>query len=546
MIFSPHTKHVSIAFLIIFLLLFIAYSGTFNGEFQFDDEPSTIENPYVIDASKSLKLRFPDDAASGVRPVTALTFALNYRLGGLDVRWYHATNFLIHIFNGILVFYLALLTMRSSQLPMTYREKSPYIALLSSAIFLLHPIQTEAVSYISQRYESLASLFYLLSIVAYIKARMQDARYKIQDKPVSKTKLYAIRYTLYAVSIISGILALGSKEIAITIPFVILLYDFYFLPDRPLMKRIAGTGTFIITAFITGIVILSGLKGIDAGFSVKAFTSWEYLMTQFRVVTTYIRLLFLPINQNLDYDFRISRSLFEIDTALAFAFLAALIIFAFVIVRKWRIGSFFIFWFFIILAPTSSMIPIIDPIFEHRAYLASAGVFIIAADALTRLISLKNPPIPPLLKGGEGGLLLSLKEKSIYNKISVLVMIILIISLAGITFQRNKVWETRLSLWKDAAAKSPMKSRTHNNLGNCYLLLKDYFSAVEEYKKAIALDENNIEAYYNLGLSLENIGLLSQAAYYYGIFYRVAPPAYNAQKEIARKRIDSFTTKNGQ
>lgn len=125
-------------------------------------------------------------------------------------------------------------------------------------------------------------------------------------------------------------------------------------------------------------------------------------------------------------------------------------------------------------------------------------------------------------------------------------MIILIISLAGITFQRNKVWETRLSLWKDAAAKSPMKSRTHNNLGNCYLLLKDYFSAVEEYKKAIALDENNIEAYYNLGLSLENIGLLSQAAYYYGIFYRVAPPAYNAQKEIARKRIDSFTTKNGQ
>ena len=506
---SVQKKHIAIIFVIILLLSFFAYSNTFNGEFQFDDDISVVGNPYVNGASKYSLHNLLSGIASGDRPFTAITFALNYRFGGLDVRWYHITNFLIHIFNGILVFYLALFTFNSPKLPGSYHSRAPYAALIAAALFLLHPIQTEAVSYISQRYESLASLFYLCSLLAYIKARLTPS-----------LTLSATRYTLYAVSIISGIFAIYSKEIAITLPVVIILYDFYFLEDKPFLQRLVGPGIFMGLALIAGTLIIFGFgKSVDAGFSVRAFTPWEYLLTQFRVIAEYIRLLFLPISQNLDYDFRISRTIFEVDTFLASAFLAALLTSALILFKRWRLGSFFILWFFILLSPTSSIVPIIDVIFEHRVYLASMGFFVIASDLLSRMLISKKIP---------------------YKKIAIFFAAIGMILLAAVTFQRNKVWETKLSLWEDAARKSPMKSRVHNNLGNCYMLLGKYFSAIEEYKKAIALDKNNIEAYYNLGTNLYNVGLLEQAVEYYEIFYNIAPASYDKQRLIVRKRIDSF------
>ncbi|MDO9287759.1 MAG: tetratricopeptide repeat protein, partial [Thermodesulfovibrionales bacterium] len=518
---------IVIFLLIIFLLSFLAYSRTFNGEFQFDDDISVIENPYVNGASKFSWHNLAGSIGNGARPFTAITFALNYQFGGLDVRWYHITNFIIHIFNGALIFSIVLLTMRSSKLPAHYTARASSVALISTAIFLLHPIQTEAVSYISQRYESLSSLFYLCSLLAYIEARLTPSltlphRGGGRGGWATRYPLLSTRSMLYAVSIISGFLALGSKEIAITLPVVMLLYDFYFLEDRPFLKRIAGPGIFMLLSFVAGIFIVSGFsKGIDAGFSVRAFTPWEYLLTQFRVIATYIRLLFLPIYQNLDYDFRISRTFFEVDTFLSFVFLLMLMSSALLFFKKWRLGSFFILWFFIILAPTSSIVPVIDVIFEHRIYLASAGIFIIVSDILSRWISMQ-------------------KEGATYNRTAICIVAILIVLLSVATFQRNRVWETKLSLWEDAAKKSPMKSRVHNNLGNCYMLHNKHFGAIEEYKKAIALDSNNVEAYYNLGLNLENVGMLNQAVYYYDIFYKIAPASYDRHKEIVRKRIDSF------
>ncbi|KAF0146401.1 MAG: hypothetical protein FD156_69 [Nitrospirae bacterium] len=513
-------KYIIIAFAVIFLLSIFSYSRIFNGEFQFDDDTSVIENPYVNGASKYSCRNLAGSIGNGSRPFTTITFALNYKLGGLDVRWYHLTNFFIHIFNGLLISGIVLLTMRSPKLPADYADRALSVALISTAIFLLHPIQTEAVSYISQRYESLASLFYLCSLLAYIEARLVRQGLGVRGQGV-----HATRYTLYAASIIFGILAIYSKEIAITLPVVILLYDFYFLEDRPFLERIAGPGIFIGLALITGILIIYGFsKSIDAGFSVKAFTPWEYLMTQFRVLTAYIRLIFLPVNQNLDYDFRISRSFFEAETALSFIFLLMLLFSALLLFKKWRLGSFFILWFFIILAPTSTIIPIIDPIFEHRVYLASAGIFVIISDVLSKWASMQ-------------------KEGGTYNRTAICIVAVLIVLLSAATFQRNRVWETKLSLWEDAAKKSPMKSRVHNNLGNCYMLQSKHFRAIEEYKKAIALNKNNIEAYYNLAINLDNVGLLKQAVEYYEIFYNIAPQQYDKQKDAARKRIDSFYSK---
>jgi tetratricopeptide (TPR) repeat protein len=553
-----------IIFVGILLLTFFAYSNTFYGEFQFDDDVAILFKEQIRNPSKFFQINPFHSLTHGGRPVTDFTFALNYYFGGVNVLGYHIFNFIIHILNGVLVYYFVLLTMQSSRLSISYHGRAQFIALLTSGIFLLHPIQTEAISYISQRYESLASLFYLLSLVAYIKARlMQQSAISYQQSaphpslpleggitnseletpnsklhatrytlPATRYTLPAKRYTLYALSVVSGILALGSKEIAITLPVVILVYDFYFLPDRPFLKRISGIGIFILLSVIAGIFILIGFSGgIDAGFSVKAFTPWEYLMTQFRVITKYIGLLFLPINQNLDYDFRVSRSLFEADTFLSLIFLLALIITAILLFKKWGFGSFFILWFFIILSPTSSFIPIIDLIFEHRVYLASTGIFVIVSDVLSRLLTpnseLKTTRYP-------------LHATRYTLSLLFLVVIILMLLLTGATYQRNKVWQTKLSLWEDAARKSPMKARVHNNLGNCYFALERYFEAIESYKKAAAIAVNDLGIYFNLAISFDRAGLLNQALFYYEYFYSLAPPSAITQKEDVKRRIEDI------
>ncbi|WKZ31659.1 MAG: tetratricopeptide repeat protein [Thermodesulfobacteriota bacterium] len=506
---SSGRTRVAILLAVALILSVLAYSNTFTGEFQFDDDGTVAENPYVTDIGNFRGLHLKS-FVDGIRPVATFTFAVNYYFWGLDVLPYHLTNFAVHAVCGLLVFYLAFLTARSPGL--LYDEsRARFIALLTSAIFLLHPVQTESVSYVSQRYESIASLFYLASLIAFVKGRQAAGA--------------PGRYVLYALSIASGILALGSKQFAVTLPLVIILYDFYFLSERPSFKRMAGPLVFLALAAVAGFIIVKGLKGTDAGFSVQGVTPWEYLLTQFRAVVTYIRLLFLPAWQNLDYDFRISRSLLEIDTLLSFLFLLSLFVSAIFLFRRRRAASFFILWFFIVLAPTSSIIPIVDPIFEHRVYLASAGLFFIFSDVLWAALSRAAQGMGRPARGGT---------------LAISGALALMLVLSGLTYERNKVWRTKLSMWLDVAAKSPMKSRPHNNLGNCYMLLDRPFEAIEEYKKAIALDPGNIEAYYNISLNLEKTGRLDQAAHYYDIFSNNAPPRYEKQKEFARKRVERF------
>lgn len=485
----------------------LAYSNTFTGEFQFDDDGTVAENPYVTDMGNYKGLT-AKSLVDGIRPVATFTFSVNYYFWGLDVVPYHATNFAIHALCGLLVFYLALLTARSPGL-LYDKDRSFFIALLTSAVFLLHPVQTESVSYISQRYESLASLFYLASLMAFIKARRSGGGLP--------------RYLLYAASVLAGVLALGSKQMAVTLPLVIILYDLYFLRERPSLRSMAGPLVFLALAAASGVLIVMGLKGADAGFSVQGFTPWEYLLTQFRAIATYIRLLVLPAWQNLDYDFRTSRSLFELDTFLSFLFLVALFASAIFLLRKKRAASFFILWFFIILAPTSSIIPIADPIFEHRVYLASVGAFFIFSDALWAGLSRAGNRWPA--RGGALALSGALA---------------LMLVLAGATYDRNKAWRTKLTMWLDVAAKSPMKSRPHNNLGNSYMLLGRPLEAIEEYKLAIALDPGNIEAYYNIAVNLVEAGRFDQAVHYYDLFSKNAPPRYEKQKEFARKRVEMY------
>lgn len=373
---------------VIALITFLAYSNSFDSAFHFDDYSSIITHPYIKSINNIPYFFYYNGAPLLGRPVTMATFAVNFEIGGLDPFSYHFMSFFIHLANAILVYILLLLTLKNRV--NGYINISLFIALM----FAVHPIQTQAVTYIVQRAEILSSFFYLLSLVMFIKARaISNQQSAVSDQQL---KSHATRYTLYAVSILSAVFAMGSKEIAVTLPAVILLYDFFFLSDGDI-KTLSGRWAVHLLFFMTLIPLIyfmgvSQIKWFASTDAVQlpptaiidaetnSISRHEYFLTQFRVIWTYIKLLILPINQNLDYNYGLSRGLLTPLTTL-FGGIGIIAFFglAVFLFKRQRVISFFILWFFLILAPTSSVALLPDVIFEHRMYLPSLGYFVIFA-----------------------------------------------------------------------------------------------------------------------------------------------------------------------
>src|SRR3972149_1852378 len=402
-------------FLITFLLTtvsaFLIYSNTFSSPFHFDDTPNIVKNY----KSRDLSNFWPP---SGTRYIGFLSFAINYHFGSLNVFGYHLVNIIIHIINSLLVWWLVVLTFRTPVMERANikHQLKYFIPITASLLFVSHPIQTQAVTYIVQRFASLATLFYLLSLTLYIKAKLQTIQVEAKDE----NKFFSTStLTFYLLSLISAILAMKTKEIAFTLPFVVLLYEFMFFTPHPsrafgtegggiaigmkqslFVKRILYLIPLLLTLFIIPLSLIGTDKPVgdmigelrEASQETEEISRGVYLLTQFKVIVTYIRLLFLPINQNLDYDYPLSHSLFEPQTFFSFLFLSAIFAFAvYLFIRSrrttkspsplWGEGkslptkylsgsnahglliSFGIFWFFITLSVESSIIPIRDVIF---------------------------------------------------------------------------------------------------------------------------------------------------------------------------------------
>lgn len=411
-IFEHKNFHIGLA-VVLTALVILVYSNTFNASFHFDDTPQIVDNYQLRDLSNIPSLLLAP------RGVTMATFAINYAIGGLDVTSFHIFNTAIHIINGILAYFIIFYILTMLKDNDAWAKK---IAAFSALLFAVHPLQTQAVTYIVQRMESLASLFYLLTILVFIKA--------VQADSVTKKNL------LYGLVTFLFIVAFKTKEIAITIPAIIFLFDYLFVNKgvlSGLKERLPlyGAMSVLLVYFIFVTIVPSGGFGDlseesagvavtapadeedlkmgktapSAGFGVESISPKEYLYTQFNVIVYYVSLVFVPINQNLDYDFPVSRGLFEVPyvaegTVLNYPIpppIVSLIVilgilgfavYSFNLYRKEKdpinlVITFFILWFFIILSPTSSVIPIIDVIFEHRVYLPLLGVitvFVIMID----------------------------------------------------------------------------------------------------------------------------------------------------------------------
>ena len=454
----------------------IIYSNTFQNSFQFDDVP------YIV---KNLNIRNPADLGAiwhnwPTRFVAFFTLALNYYFHGLDPFGYHLTNIIIHIGSAILVWRLILLTFST---PVVKKDKisshSSLIALLVALIFLCHPIQTESVTYIYQRFASLAGFLYLLSLTLYVKSRLSE----ISGDSISKTRF------LYILSLSFGIVAMFTKEHAFTLPLMVVLYELCFLmKDRRIQwNKILP---FLVILSIIPILLFTTKPPTFVDIermSEQPVAARYYLLTQLRVMVTYIRLLFIPLNQNLDYDYPVSRSLAEPATLASAILLVAILVFAIRNLSRYRLISFGIFWFFLTLLPESSVVPLGDLIFEHRLYLPSAGYSLFLVSAAYYLIGKR-----------------SLR--------SMTVMLLIVVTFYSIlAYSRNFVWRDHFSLWNDAVYRSPGKARPYNNRGAAYNKQGNYDLAFSDFNQAIKLRPDFALPYSNRGSVYARKGNYDQA-----------------------------------
>ena len=453
----------------------IIYSNTFTNSFHFDDTPSIVDN-FAI---KSLSNIGAIWNSWPTRFITYLSLALNYHLSQLNVFSYHLFNFLAHLCAAIMVWWFMLLTFSTPVMKgQKIAKHAGLIAFFGGLVFLTHPIQTQAVTYITQRAASLTTLFYLACLSLYVKSRL------LEQQGGNPT-------VFYCGSLVAAVMAAFTKEIAITLPLMVLFYEYCFLRTKerfnwkyplPLFATIL---IIPLTMFLTKSVDFIGMRRVLE--PAPGISPWQYLFTQFRVIVTYLRLLFIPINQNIDYDYHVAKSLLELPALASLILLASILTIAIRVYSKYRLISFGIFWFFLTLLPESSVIPIKDVIFEHRLYLPMVGFSFFLVSAVYYIF--ENKSLKPM----------------------VVILLIITSCYSVLSYRRNFVWKDELTLWNDAVLKSPQKARPYSGRGFAYSNKGNLDQAISDYNKAITINPEYADVYNNRGLAYFNKGNLNQA-----------------------------------
>ncbi|MCP4345200.1 MAG: tetratricopeptide repeat protein [Desulfobacterales bacterium] len=468
-------------FIIFVLWIFIIYSNTLNGPFVFDDKLNIRDNSHIRLTKLTIegieKAGFESHASN--RPVANITFALNYYLHKYNLPGYHLFNILIHIITGILLYFFVktiLKILNPNSENYNYQQPAFQIAFFTALIWLVHPVQTQSVTYIVQRMNIMAAMFYILSLLCYIKARISQKKIK--------------KLTLFTTSAFAGILGVGSKEIAVTLPFFIFFYEWYFFQKfnkRYLLFFLAGILIFF-ALFSLAYLGASPVERILADYSFRDFTLKQRVLTEFRVIIFYISLIIFPhpSRLNLVHDFPLSYSLADpITTLLCLLIITASIGLAFYLAKKKQaLLSFCILWFFGNLLIESSVLGL-EIIFEHRIYMPSMLMILMGVSLVYRL---KIKRLPEAL------------------------LIIISIFFSLWTHERNYIWSDDVLLWKDCVKKSPMKARPYGNLGTAFINRGLYKEAIPYLRKEAELaPSKKRDALTQWGLALRKIGKNSEA-----------------------------------
>jgi len=456
---------IILAFLTIILLTTAVYLNSFSVPFQFDDVKRIVDirAAQVLDVKEAFQ-------HSKSRSLLYLSFALNFYFGQQDVFGYHLLNLAIHIITSSLVFLLCLSVFRSPGFACPDLKKhGGILALFSALIFALHPLQTQAVTYIWQRGESMAAMFYLLALFLYAKFRLRQIH-----SPAKKGGMI-----LYAACLISIALSSLTKATASTLPVAILLYEVCFLSKDAKEFKIALRFLAPILIFTIFPLLLAKFDIVESkGVAVRFSSHYApYYYTKLRVLANALRLIVLPINQRVEYDFAWSTSLGQpISTFYSLIFHLCLIGLAIISFKRRPLVSFVISWFYLTLIGTTILF-LDDLFFEHYLY-PTLFAFALVVPVAT----------------------LNLAQRMRIDKRWWAAFLIILLAIYSVgTIKRNNVWQTEISLWEDAVRKSPYHARSNYTLGVYYFKARRYDDALRMYRLAMQYKPDYPEAYYRLG-----------------------------------------------
>jgi tetratricopeptide (TPR) repeat protein len=481
---------------LIVLATVAAFSNSFTGPFLFDDEAAIVDNPTIRQLWPISKALCPPNYGESVtgRPLLNLSLAVNYAIHKLDVWSYHATNLTIHLLGSLLLFGI----LRRTFLLPTMRERwgvaATPLAFVIALFWAIHPLQTESVTYIIQRAESLVGLFYLLTLYCFVRG-VGSAR--------------AVPWHIGAV--LACLLGMASKEVMVSAPLIVLLYDRTFLAGsfREAWRRRGGfylalAGTWVLLGWL---VIFAGNRGGTAGFG-AGMSWWAYLCTQFGAIIHYLRLCVWPHPLVLDYGTGTAHGVSEIlPYAIVLGSLGAATVVA---LWRWPKIGFLGAWFFAILAPTSSVVPVVSQtVAEHRMYLPLAAV------------------VTGLAVGGYlmGQRLVRRQKISLLGLrvVDISLVMCVAVSLGIVTFQRNADYHSGPSIWRDTVAKAPGSARAHINLGVALADRRQFAEAISSYRNALAIKPDYMEAHSNLGAALACRGQVDEAIAEYKLALEINP-----------------------
>ncbi len=535
--------------------LIAAYSNIFSAPFIFDDRVSILENAGIRRLWPLWPaLWAPPQMAISGRPVVSFSFALNYALGGTQVWGYHAFNLIIHILNALLIFAIARRTLAANEDLIGSGIRAEWLAGGAALIWSVHPLLSESVAYIMQRTELLMALFLLLTIYAVRRSAESTAqpaavtgtcgagnnsaglmtrrpgneaeRESSQKKQILHSgNTQPLKWS--ALAILSCALGMGCKEVMAAAPLITLLYDRIFLSPsfaELFRRRWRLYAALFSTWLILGTLLAAGPRTKSVGLGFGAVGPWEYLLTQASVILHYLRLALFPAPLCIDYsDWPIARS-------LSAALPEGIMVLGLLGLSVWALRSrpklgFLGALFFLILAPSSSFIPIVtEPAAERRMYLPLLAVVFLAVLGVHALAG-------------------SFARESRLRRMEAALLVAVLMAFVFITAERNQAYRTEASIWSDVLAKRPHNARAMNNLGSALAREGRSDEAMPLFARALEIDPNYPEAHNNLGGVYYNQSRMAEAIEQFSQAVRLKPDYSEAHLNLGlalhnRGRID--------
>jgi protein O-mannosyl-transferase len=482
---NPNWHYFALGVLAAAIVVLWAYWPSMNGPFLFDDT-------YLPFAVSNISTQPLSTFLHGQRPLLMATYWLSARLSPDDTWWYHAFNVIIHCATTILVFFIVRRLLvwanigestnkgestNTGESTNKSESRRGLLAGFAAALFLLHPAQTEAVSYVGGRSDALSAMLAYAAFAVFLYRREDAATWK----------------TAAAVFLLFGA-ALAAKEDTIALPALLLLTDLWWSPGRwsagsrwHSVQRNWKIYLPMALGSVAGLAFFWQLitHATTAGFGFKEFTWYQYFFTQWRAVFVYLGIFLWPANLTLDWDFPISHTVLEHGAIIWLAMLIALLVAAWMLRRRFPLAAYGFLVFLILLAPTSSILPIKDPVAERRLYFAMLGLLLIVVDLASRIEVDRRT----LAAGGLAVLLIA----------------------AFTTHARASVWSDEVSIWEDTARKSPGAWRPHFQLGFAYYKAQRYDLALREFEETAKIHPSDPDLLLDWGLTYDSLNQLQPA-----------------------------------